>query len=165
MRLSWFLWKGSFVWSIVLALTVVKYINQEIGTMSFHHVWKFQKLISWTYMTLYRDLYKRKNKVLEIPPGERLVGATSHTRTWELAAEVFVPLLPESAKSSKKFLTASRVWVSAPPLIVHTTQTAFIWEQKVSLVGPHHLPKFLGKKPKPTTQVTLTSHQILQNIR
>ena len=52
--------KKEIVWSIVLALTVVKYINQEIGTMSFHHVWKFQKLISWTYVTLYQDLYKRK---------------------------------------------------------------------------------------------------------
>ena len=44
-------------------------------------------------------------------------------------------------------------------MIVCTTQAAFISKQKWWFIGRCHFPKILGKKPKATTKVTLTSHE------
>ena len=53
--------------------------------------------------------------------------------------------LPVSARSSKKFQTAFRVWVCPPPLIVHTTQAVFIWEQMYHLWVPTTSQNFGAK--------------------
>ena len=44
----------------------------------------------------------------------------------------------------------------SPPLNLHSEN------DKVPFVGPWHLPKFWGKKPKATTKVTITSQSIAQ---
>ena len=43
---------------------------------------------------------------------------------------------------------------SLPPLIVPIPQAAFM-EEQLPIVGPHHHPKFGGKKPIATIKVTL----------
>ena len=48
-----------------------------------------------------------------------------------------------------------------PPQIVTTPQVAFISSKKKLFVGPSHLPKFWGKKPKATTKVTKNNGKIL----
>ena len=50
-------------------------------------------------------------------------------------------------------ITAVNGWVS-PRLDPHT------YNDKVPFIGPHHLSKFWNKKPKATTKVAHTSHQI-----
>ena len=62
-------------------------------------------------------------------------------------------------------LAYGRVWVSSPPHGIPATEPAFIERQKEQFVGPCHLPKFWGKKPKATTKMTLASHQLKFQMR
>ena len=113
---------------------------------------------------------KFKNKVVEIPPGG-LLDTSASTKAW---AQGLTPeyeglwphfLSPRHLRVEKNwFFLNSKLGLSVPTTIdcpqysscIHTTANA-------PFIGLHHLPEIWGKKPKATTKVTLTSHQIWEN--
>ena len=44
-------------------------------------------------------------------------------------------------------------------VVRHGEPPSTFTDQQKAFVGPHHWPTILGQKSKPTTMVTLTSHQ------
>ena len=73
---------------------------------------------------------------------------------WVLAPKLFAFPLPVSVKRSIKLYCIK----SPPPHRIPTTRPAFILQQS-TILGPCHLPKFWGKKPKATNQMILPNHQ------
>ena len=99
-----------------------------------------------------------KYMIVVIPPGGSL-GTSASARASRAGAKVWLKVFtsppPVCVRSSNFF--KQQVGFECPhhPNCIHT-------RVKVSLVGPRHLSKCCGKKPKAMTMVTLMSHQQIQ---